>query len=99
MRRRLSVYDGNADSRAHMLYSGFTALGGDGSEAGLSSYHIRVSGDNDGRAVMLEFDEHGGRVHVFGKGKNMSAVMGVNEYGSGAISTWDKNGYRLASLK
>ena len=27
------------------------------------------------------------------------ASMGVNEYGNGAVDTWDKNGYRLATLK
>ena len=27
------------------------------------------------------------------------ARMSVNEYGTGAVSTWDKNGYRLATLK
>lgn len=26
------------------------------------------------------------------------AVMGVTHYGNGAVSTWDKNGYRLATL-
>ena len=37
--------------------------------------------------------EHGGRVAVYGKGEG-TAVMGINEYGNGAVSTWDKNGYR-----
>ena len=38
--------------------------------------------------------EHGGHVEVRGKGEG-AAVMSINEYGNGAVSTWDKNGYRL----
>ena len=31
----------------------------------------------------------------FGKGNSKSrAAMGVTAYGNGAVSTWDKNGYR-----
>ena len=41
----------------------------------------------------LSITEHGGRVQVKGKGEG-AAGMGINEYGNGAISTWDKNGYR-----
>ena len=37
--------------------------------------------------------EHGGHVEVHGKGKG-AAVIGINEYGDGAVSTWDKSGYR-----
>lgn len=43
--------------------------------------------------VWLGVDEHGGRVFVEGKGKG-EAAMGINEYGNGNVSTWDKNGYR-----
>ena len=46
------------------------------------------------RAVSLSIDENGGRVDVYDDlGKNR-AVMGVNQYGNGTVSTWDKNGYR-----
>ena len=48
---------------------------------------------NEKSGVALGVTEHGGRVNVFGKGKGQ-AVMGINEYGNGAVSTWDKNGYR-----
>ncbi len=41
--------------------------------------------------VGLGIDEYGGRVRVTGKG---TAIIGINEYGDGAVSTWDKNGYR-----
>ena len=28
----------------------------------------------------------------------IGGIMGVNEYGNGAVSKWDKNGHRLAVL-
>ena len=32
---------------------------------------------------------------VFGNGSSKGkAVMGINRYGNGAVSTWDKNEYR-----
>ena len=43
--------------------------------------------------AQLGVTEHGGIVTVFGKGEG-KAGMGINEYGNGAVSTWDKNGYR-----
>ena len=49
--------------------------------------------DEPRRAVSIQLDEHGGYVQVKGKGEG-AAVMGINEYGNGAMSTWDKNGYR-----
>ena len=46
------------------------------------------------KAVKLGDTEHGGRVDVYNKQGENRAVMSVNEYGNGAVSTWDKNGYR-----
>ena len=61
---------------------------------------VKKTDDNDPRAVKLGIDEYGGLVEVFGKGDYTSrAVMGVNQYGNGAVNTWDKNGYRLGNLK
>ena len=34
-----------------------------------------------------------GSVAVFGKGKRQAAI-GINKYGNGDVSTWDKHGYR-----
>ena len=49
-----------------------------------------------GEKASLGVNEHGGRVDIFGKGtKTTRAAMGVNEYGSGTISLWDKNSYRI----
>lgn len=45
-----------------------------------------------GRAIM-SINEHGGRVSVSGKTGDTRAAMGINKYGNGAVSTWDKNGY------
>ena len=54
---------------------------------------VVVSGKDSGSAKM-GIDEHGGRVEVFNnQGKNR-ATMGVNAFGNGAVSTWDRNGYR-----
>ena len=74
----------------------------DGSSAYMSSGLIGVKrGDEKNlRSAQLAISEHGGSVRVFGKGDGKSrAITTVNEYGNGAISTWDKNGYRLASVK
>ena len=55
---------------------------------------VGVLGKNERSATaMLSVTEHGGRVSVGGKGEGQ-AVMRINEYGNGAVSTWDKNGYR-----
>ncbi len=52
------------------------------------------------REAQFGINEHGGFVGVFGIGDTQSrALMGVNEYGDGAISTWWKNGERRANLK
>lgn len=49
--------------------------------------------DADGETrIILRIDEHGGKVGVTGKGEGMAA-MGINVYGSGAISVYDTNGY------
>ena len=46
----------------------------------------------DGQSLAsLGVDKRGGRVNVFGKTK-INAAMGINEYGDGAVTTWDKNG-------
>ena len=40
----------------------------------------------------------GGYVRVFDKDGKTRAVMDTDEYGNGAVSTWDKNGFRLATF-
>ena len=56
--------------------------------------------DKRGRSAIIKVGEYGGRFLVYGKGSDeLRAAMAVNEYGNGAVSAWDKNGYRIASLK
>lgn len=43
--------------------------------------------------VALSVNKYGGRIGVSGIGEGR-AVMAINEYGNGDVSTWDKNGYR-----
>ena len=43
----------------------------------------------------LHSNQYGGRLAMFGKTDDKSrVVVGINEYGNGAVSTWDKNGYK-----
>ena len=61
---------------------------------------VRVVNKDDAGEARLGINEHGGNVAVYGKGSNKSrAIITVNEYGNGVVSTWDKNDYRLATLK
>ena len=55
--------------------------------------------DNEPEALMT-IDNYGGTFAVYGRGNDeLRAVMGVSEYGTGVVNTWDKNGYRIATLK
>ena len=62
---------------------------------------VSVTGrDGEYRRAKMNVDENGGVVSVYGRGSDYSrALMGVSESGSAAVSAWDKNGYRLATLK
>ena len=51
---------------------------------------------NSTRAAIMHIDSYGGAIALYGEGSTKSrVVLGVNEYGNGAVSTWDKNSYRL----
>ena len=53
-----------------------------------------VTTGTDGKShAGLGIDKHGGFVQLNGKGQGAVAI-GINEYGNGAVSTSDKNGYR-----
>ena len=84
-----------------------TVLGEGGTELGLdtgmATMSVNEEGGNitvhrrksTGEGVRIDTDQYGGQVIVFGRGNKLSrAAMGVNEYGNGAVNTWDKNGYR-----
>ena len=66
---------------------------------GLNEHGGRVQAAGDNTNVVMRVNERGGRVAVYGNDGKQRVGMGVNEYGNGAVSTWDKNGYRLATLK
>ena len=42
----------------------------------------------------LRINEHGGFVAAYGKSLKARAGFGINEYGNGAVYTWDKNDNR-----
>ena len=84
-----------------------TVLGEGGTELGLdtgvATMRVDEEGGNitvhrrksTGEGVRIDTNQYGGKVIVFGKGNKLSrAIMGVDEYGNGGVSTWDKNGYR-----
>ena len=62
--------------------------------------NMKSEGAGGAGGVGVTIGEYGGNVAVFGRGDAYTrASMGVNEYGNGAVSTWDKNRYRLATLE
>ena len=84
--------------------SGVVTVGGEEGEVFMTvNDHggiVTVGGKDGEGSALMALDENGGYVGVFGKGSDTTrAIMAVNEYGNGAVSTWDKNGYRLATLK
>ena len=84
--RGLSVYDG-AHELAYLRSNGHGGI-------------VSVSDKSGERVSRMHVTEHGGYVSVHGKGNDDARVaMAVNEYGNGGVSTWDKNGYRLTTLK
>ena len=54
----------------------------------------------EGQTAIVSTDEYGGAAIVNGQYTNIfQAVMDVHEDGNGEVSTWDENGYRVATLK
>ena len=63
---------------------------------GKNGARVAVMGGEQSGAVDIAINEHGGRMNIWGKGTDTTqASMRVNEYGSGAIGLWDKNGNRI----
>ena len=86
----LSVYE-DAHAREDRSPSAKKVIGL-GSYGGASS--VNVYGKDKNLNASMTTTEHGGRVSVFSNEGQGSAAIGVNEYGNGAVSTWDQNGYR-----
>ena len=54
---------------------------------------VAVVGKDGESQALLNIIENGGHVGVFGKDEG-KAIMGIDQYGNGAVYTWDKNGNR-----
>lgn len=54
---------------------------------------ISIHDENGKSRGLLGIDNNGGFIQFNGKSEGKVAI-GINEYGNGAVSTWDKNGYR-----
>lgn len=66
----------------------------DDRDGGLISVNRYEHGREIGSA-QLSANRNGGRLSIYGKtDDNSRVVVGINEYGNGVVSTWDKNGYR-----
>ena len=100
---RLTVVDADGKTRVNLTtdeYGGVvSAFGKDGKLAAwlcVNEHGGRVAAyGKDGKSrAALGVIEHWGFVQVKGKGEAM-AVMSINEYGNGAVFTYDKNGNPL----
>ena len=65
------------------------STGEHGGIVGVTGKDSKVSGGAE-----IKTDEHGGRFDVYNNQGKPRAAMGINEFGTGAVSTWDENGYR-----
>ncbi len=94
---RLEVVDETGMPRVALMTdegSGFVGIGSkDKGFLTMASHFITFGGKESKPVIRLSIDERGGHVSVYGKGKGQAA-MGINEYGNGVVSTWDKNGNR-----
>ena len=52
-----------------------------------------MRGANGGSQALLSNNEQGGIIVVSGTGKGAVGI-GINKYGNGYATTWDKNGYK-----
>ena len=98
----LAIVDADGDAQVIIgksEYGGVVAVNGKDRESTASlTIHehggqVAVAGKDGKMYGALAIIEHGGYIQVYGKGEG-AAAMGINEYGNGAVSTWDKNGYR-----
>ena len=108
--RELNVVDKAGDKVVWLWFGGVNVFGDEGMVSMSVQEHggqvLAISMEDKVRGAKMSCNEHGGGMMVFGKVDNadnienaVRVVMGVDEYGNGAVDTWDKNGYRLATLK
>ena len=63
---------------------------GGGTRIGIGEHSgvVKVYGKDGGSAV-IKTNEHGGRFDVYNNQGKPRAAMGIDEFGTGAVSTWD----------
>lgn len=91
--REIEVIDKDSETATLVLGGAISVLGKNDEFVFIRGGRVEVLRVGSGSTQMY-IDEHGGRVEVYNnQGKNRAA-MGVNAFGNGGVSTWDKNGYR-----
>ena len=80
----VEIYDDDSQGSILLLSGGATIPGA----------RVEVRNKQGKGCASMGVNEYGGRINVFNKQGENRAAMSVNEYGNGAVSTWDKNGYR-----
>ena len=78
----VAVHDGG-DTKGMAILSG-------GEDGGF----VELSKPSHKTQAKLHINEWGGRLQLNGKGEG-AVLLGINEYGYGVVSTYDKNGYHL----
>jgi hypothetical protein len=55
--------------------------------------YISVYDDDGNHRAQMSVSPYGGFVSAFGKSDGIANIQ-INQYGNGAVGTWDKNGYK-----
>lgn len=106
----VAVYGKNADLAAAYMTARLEGGGiiwvtdQDGNAvATLTSYErgglVRVRGKDGADRADMKAGKFGGLVNVYGNDGERRSAMGVNQYGNGAVTTWDKRGEKRGNLK
>ena len=98
----LNVVDKASDTKVRLSSVGVFVVDKE-SFVSMSGGQVILTNLSHGTGAKMHTDERGGAVLVFGKGGKgenpTRAAIHVDEYGNGTVSTWDKKGDRLATLK
>ena len=76
-----------------MISPGYASVGDVNGKTTIYSDAVVLDDAERYERVKIGIDKHGGYVTTKGRSKGY-AIMGINEKGNGAMSTYDKNGYR-----
>ena len=96
----LNVVDNDGDTKVELSSDGLGVMvSNKESLVMISGEQVFLWNVSQMTGAKMYASERGGAVAVIGKGgkdeNNIWAAMHVDEYGNGAVSTWDKNGYGL----